>query len=899
MNKFKFRCIAKTVGGETISAVSTLTVEQRIKAEAGLDTVFCSQEYITAAANYSDAVGLWSCTNTSVNFDNINSNQCSVTNIPQGETILKWTITQTNSCGSNSDYITLTRQVPEAKLATPVGETNCVSGTLEYSTETGIGSDKYLWQLTPETAGAITGNTIKSKISWNENFVGTAELKVRGVNSCIEENWSDALIIVNPAYPEKASKPEGPTNLCSSNNTYTTEILDNATEYQWELSSQSGTSPGSVTGITPTAIIYWKSDFSGTAYLKVRGKGCKIGDWSDILEINVMSSVPAAPILSSSITGLCQNSADTKYFISEVSGANSYEWNLPLEAGDITGTGISASVNWSDTYIGTTGIKVKAQNVCGFSEWSNTLSINIKSASATPNVPTGSNVVCSGDNKTYGITAVPNTEYYEWIIEPVNAGVISGNTKDAIVLWNADYAGTAGVKVKSHNSCGNSDWSPVFNVNVSSVPTAPTLPEGPVSLCLGSATTNNYSTRKLGDINTYQWQISPSEAGTINGTGINSNVIWNNTFSGNALISVKAIGCMAGSYSEELSVYIYESIPAKLSTPMGDYQLCKNPLTGNYSVTANKLNSTYLWQITPVDAGVLKNSGNSIEINWNDNFSGTTQLKVKAGNACGIGDFSEALNITINEIPNKVSSPSGAIELCEGSSSVYSLSPVNFASNYKWNVYPENSAEIFETGIQSTFNWITDFKGSAYIKVRGTNICGNGEWSDSMKVTVNSPSAQDIIKKGKTMLFSLDSGYLYQWYYNAKPISEANKQYYFNENLQFGTYQVEIINKQGCKNISKEFIFGQNLKSLNLSEDFTIFPNPNAGQFKIEIINEYKGVINFRVFDASGKNIFTEKENKETKYFNKSINLGNAPKGIYFIEIKNNENSTVKTIAVD
>ncbi|MFO8128789.1 MAG: C25 family cysteine peptidase [Bacteroidales bacterium] len=68
----------------------------------------------------------------------------------------------------------------------------------------------------------------------------------------------------------------------------------------------------------------------------------------------------------------------TEYTISDVEFAESYEWLLePEEAGTVSGDGTIATVEWSNAYLGTAQLAVKAFNICGASEYSEALDITI------------------------------------------------------------------------------------------------------------------------------------------------------------------------------------------------------------------------------------------------------------------------------------------------------------------------------------------------------------------------------------------------------------------------------------------------------------------------------------------------------------------------------------------
>lgn len=61
-------------------------------------------------------------------------------------------------------------------------------GSSNYSTTSAATS--CLWQISPVSAGTIAGTTSTATVTWNANFTGTAEISVKGLNSCGESAWS-------------------------------------------------------------------------------------------------------------------------------------------------------------------------------------------------------------------------------------------------------------------------------------------------------------------------------------------------------------------------------------------------------------------------------------------------------------------------------------------------------------------------------------------------------------------------------------------------------------------------------------------------------------------------------------------------------------------------------------
>jgi Pregnancy-associated plasma protein-A/Secretion system C-terminal sorting domain len=81
-------------------------------------------------------------------------------------------------------------------------------------------------------------------------------------------------------------------------------------------------------------------------------------------------------------------------------------------------------------------------------------------------------------------------------------------------------------------------------------------------------------------------------------------------------------------------------------------------------------------------------------------------------------------------------------------------------------------------------------------------------------------------------------------------------------------------------------------------KDFTLFPNPNNGSFKISFKPETNDEINIQVLDISGRNIYT-KSYQNLGVFDQELQLNTISSGIYLVTIQNGENKMIKRIVVE
>ena len=77
-----------------------------------------------------------------------------------------------------------------------------------------------------------------------------------------------------------------------------------------------------------------------------------------------------------------------------------------------------------------------------------------------PTTPTGADTLCIQDSLALFTTgAVEYADHYAWLVEPEEAGTITGDSLQATYHINPGYQGTATITVKAVNDCGQSDWA--------------------------------------------------------------------------------------------------------------------------------------------------------------------------------------------------------------------------------------------------------------------------------------------------------------------------------------------------------------------------------------------------------------------------------------------------------
>lgn len=162
------------------------------------------------------------------------------------------------------------------------------------------------------------------------------------------------------------------------------------------------------------------------------------------------------------IQEMCRNSANTLYTTTSVDGALSYQWNiLPVEAGVISGTGITGNVNWDNAFFGEAQITVSAVNNCGAGEASEILTVTINDLPAVTLSSIGN--FCIDEASVVLTNGTPEGGVY-------TGNGISGNTFDPVTAGPGAHTITY---TYDNGTCSNSAQTVVNVYNLPTVTLAP------------------------------------------------------------------------------------------------------------------------------------------------------------------------------------------------------------------------------------------------------------------------------------------------------------------------------------------------------------------------------------------------------------------------------------------
>lgn len=122
-----------------------------------------------------------------------------------------------------------------------------------------------------------------------------------------------------------------------------------------------------------------------------------------------------------------------------------------------------------------------------------------------------------------------------------------------------------------------------------------------------------------------------------------------------------------------------------------------------------------------------------------DYEEGSVVLELTAYSSLPCGDISRDFTLSFDPLPSIPEIPEGPdyVDLYYNTTSDYSINPAPDADSYSWALEPEEAGTITGTDLTGTVEWNLEFLGTAFVKVKGANECGESEYSEAIEVTVN------------------------------------------------------------------------------------------------------------------------------------------------------------------
>lgn len=182
-----------------------------------------------------------------------------------------------------------------------------------------------------------------------------------------------------------------------------------------------------------------------------------------------------------------------------------------------------------------------------------------------------------------------------------------------------------------------------LTVTIGDVPAQPSTPTGTAQVCPGAGV-QTYTVTPVAGATSYNWIVTPTDSATVTGNGTSVTVDWG-TYSGTGSVVVQAVNaCGTSQASSSFDVTIVPAVGAA-GTPSGPTTVCAGSGNSTYVTAGATGADTYTWTID--QGGVLTPNGTSVDVAWNNGFTGTATITVTPSNVCGNGT---AATITVSVV---------------------------------------------------------------------------------------------------------------------------------------------------------------------------------------------------------------------------------------------------------
>ncbi len=360
----------------------------------------------------------------------------------------------------------------------------------------------------------------------------------------------------------------------------------------------------------------------------------------------------------------------------------------------------SSIIEWTANYSGYAYLKVRS-NSPSSSGYVYLLGFRGCTVPAQPGTISGNDLVCQGSTNSYSISPVSGATSYTWLLP---SGWSGSSTSNIITVTAGNSGGT--ISVTANNSCGSSIVQSK-SITVKTSPVQPGAISGITPVCEGG--TYTYSILPVPEATAYTWTLPMGDwSGNSSSTSIT-------TIAGSSGGNIEVTANNSCGSSIEQTKYV--DVIFLLEQPgviSGKSPVCAG-ITQKYSISPVPWATSYTWLLPSGWSG----SSTSNIIAATVGSSGGT-ISVTANNFCFTSSASSK-SITVIDIPAQPGTISGINPACEGTTNIYSISPVPDATSYSWSFPPCNWSG------SSTTTSITANVGSCpgFIAVTAHNSCGS------------------------------------------------------------------------------------------------------------------------------------------------------------------------------
>jgi hypothetical protein len=364
-----------------------------------------------------------------------------------------------------SNTVTLTVNILAAIATDPVDAVLCAGGNASFSV-TAVGTAAtYQWQVSTtgcggtftNIAGATTSSLVVNAVTASQNGYG---YRVVVTNSCNSVTSACATLTVNTPIVVAAQPVNASVCLPTTTAGFSVSVTGTAPVYQWQLSTDGGTTWTNITGATSATLSLTglTAAMNGYQYRAVISGTCTAAFNSGVAILAVNS--PVAITSQPASVSICDG-GNTTFSVAATGSTITYQWQVSINGGPFVNiangapysgaTTATLSVTGAGTVMNGSVYRVVVSGVpCG-SVNSNTATLTVNANPAVVLVAAEyANLTPYTPSALYS-TVSPATGTYSYVWRR-DGGVVSGAVNSSLPV-NVDWFGEYDVTVTDQNGC--------------------------------------------------------------------------------------------------------------------------------------------------------------------------------------------------------------------------------------------------------------------------------------------------------------------------------------------------------------------------------------------------------------------------------------------------------------
>lgn len=272
----------------------------------------------------------------------------------------------------------------------------------------------------------------------------------------------------------------------------------------------------------------------------------------------------------------------------------------------------------------------------------------------------------------------------------------------------------------------------------------------------------------------------------------------------------------------------------------------------------------------------------------------------------GLFTVMDTVIVTVAPFPSTPAMPEGEMEFCQGSENMeYKTLQIENANSYSWMIDPVEAGTVTGSDTLAMVNWSMDFSGNATISVAGMNDCGEGDYSDGLSVSINTLPEISITLTSDSVCvynenFILEGGLPANGEFSGDFVTDGE---FSPEEAGVGTHIITYTytDGNGCTNMAEtELYVGECLGIDEFANNIQVelYPNPNNGVFTLNLSTDGNEVVNIRVLNNIGEEVYKLDNITVNNSYKNELNLSKYSEGLYFIHISSGDSYYLKKILV-